>query len=220
MLKEPLLWQLLSEEYRNINEIFVHVLDLNYFYGGKVEKYIPLIWSSWSAVPHINADLRQYILRSLISIASKIDQEPFERWHLSVAKFKEVLLNYFPSKDKFPIIDKLSVILHDEELLKETYFNAFKCSLIIVDLATKVFYSGNIRSKLYADENISFEHLETRAEEQMIYNAPLDFVDIEIKCPIPYLFDRMTRVLDNEYNIEDVERETTLCFLAMNSKTN
>ncbi|MBK9800226.1 MAG: hypothetical protein IPP56_11140, partial [Bacteroidetes bacterium] len=60
-----------QRENRNLNEIFVHVLDLHYFYGGRTSKYIPLIWSSWSAVPHINADIRQYILRSLLAIASK-----------------------------------------------------------------------------------------------------------------------------------------------------
>ncbi len=212
-------WNLFRNEYRNLNEIFVHVLDLHYFYGGRTTKYIPLIWCSWSAVPHINADIRQYILRSLLAIASKYDNNPYERWLLSVEKFKEIVENNFPENTDFPIAAKLKEVLNDDDLLKNSYFLAFKNSLIIVDLVMKVFYSQTIRAKLLEDEYISFERDDEHDEEELVYKMSNDFYDLKIDCPIPYLFNSMIKILNNKYGIEDLERATSFHFLAMNSKT-
>ncbi|RNC86260.1 MAG: hypothetical protein ED556_08155 [Winogradskyella sp.] len=212
-------WELFRNEYRNLNEIFVHVLDLHYFYGGRTSKYIPLIWCSWSAVPHINADIRQYILRSLLAIASKIDNNPYERWKLAVQKFRDILASNFPDESKFPIFTKLKEVIQNDEVLKNYYFNAFKNSLIIVDLVMKVFYSSNIRAKLLDDEHIIFERDETKQEEELVYNIEEGFYDLKIDCPIPFLFYSMTKILKGEYKINDIERETSLHFLAMNSKS-
>ncbi len=212
-------WELFRNENRNLNEIFVHVLDLHYFYGGRASKYIPLIWCSWSAVPHINADIRQYILRSLLTIASKIDNNPYERWKLSILRFRDILENDFPDSQNYPIFSKLKEVLRQDELLMDTYFLAFKNSLIIVDLVMEIFYSKNIRTKLLNDEFISFNRDEINEEEELVYNIDKDFFDLKIDCPIPFLFHSTTKILNNDYKIEDIERETSFHFLAMNSKT-
>lgn len=80
LLTNDNLWLAYEMEYRNISEIFVHVLDLHYFYFSSVSNYIPLVWRSWSQVPQVWGDLRQYMLRSLLVVASKTDGSPYERF--------------------------------------------------------------------------------------------------------------------------------------------
>ncbi len=207
-----------ESEYRNLNEIFVHVLDLHYFYGGRTAKYIPIIWCSWSAVPHVNADIRQYILRSLLAIASKIDQEPFERWNFAIQEFKDIIHQHWDIMKNIPLIARVLAELKDTENLKKYYWGPFKNSLIIVDLAIDIFYSKKIRGNLWNDENITVEENDDKSEGEFSYDSPMDFIDAAVNCPIPYLFDRMIRVLNNKGNLEDVERSTALTFLAINSK--
>ncbi len=206
-----------QKENRNLNEIFVHVLDLHYFYGGRTSKYIPLIWCSWSAVPHINADIRQYILRSLLAIASKIDQDPYERWKIALGEFKTIIANNYAKTSNIPLFKKLLEVLDDKELLRKYYFAPFKNSLIIVDLIMEIFYSEQVRAILWSDENINIENSETTTENEFTYNLPNDFIDVPIRCPIPYLFDRMIKVLNNNENDEEIERQTTISILALNS---
>ena len=210
-------YNIFQNEYRNLNEIFVHIFDLHYFYGGRTYKYIPLIWCSWSAVPHINADIRQYILRSLIAIASKIDQDPFERWKMALAEFKSILIQTKDLIGDIALITKLNEILNDNELLMKYYFSSFKNSLIVADLVMDVFYSESISSALWNDENIVFHTDESTGEVEFNYDAPLDFMDISIKSPLPYLFDRMIKILHKEIDSNEIERHTIITFLALNS---
>jgi hypothetical protein len=108
-------YKCLQVENRNINEIFVHVLDLHYFYLGRTSKYISLIWCSWSTVPHVNGDIRQYILRSLVAIASKQSGDPYTRWEMAIDEFKNII-DGNKILESFPIISKLQKILNDKKL--------------------------------------------------------------------------------------------------------
>jgi hypothetical protein len=209
--------QLFQNEIRNINEVFVHILDFYYFYGGRSSKYIPLIWYSWSSVPHVSADIRQYILRSLLVVASTIDQDPTERWTLSLKKFSDII-NKEKEAKKNAIFNKVSSIIENKKLLDDYYYNAFKNSLILVDLAKDIFYSKKIASKLWDDDNISKNPGENDVEIEITYDLPVDFINEVIDSPVAYLFDRMIKVLKNQIEDYDVERITALCFLAMNSK--
>ncbi|MDR0605682.1 MAG: hypothetical protein LBG80_15400 [Bacteroidales bacterium] len=217
--KEEDFYKIFRDEIRNLNEIFVHVLDLHYFYGGRISKYILLIWCSWAAVPQINDDIRQYILRSLIAIASKIDQDPYTRFNLAKKEFIDILMNNKSIIKNIPLISKVLEILQNEELLDEYYFNAFKNSLIIVDLIMSIFYSKKIASTLWNDENIIREQTDFETEDEFSYDAPFEeFVDMTINCPIPYLFDRMIKVLKNDIKSENIEKQTAISFLAINSQ--
>ena len=82
-----------------------------------------------------------------------------------------------------------------------------------------IFYSQKIKTKLWNDEFITMESLETEEETNFTYDLPLDFVDAQIKSPIPYLFDKLIRVAKKELNLEDIEKGSTMSFLAINSKT-
>lgn len=60
----------LVENFTFLNEIYVHVMDINYFFFNKTEFYIQSIWLSWSAVPSVVDYIDQYIVRTLVSVAS------------------------------------------------------------------------------------------------------------------------------------------------------
>lgn len=209
-------YTLLQSEFRNINEIFAHVLDLHYFYGGKRKHYIPLIWCSWAAVPHVNADLRQYVLRSLLVIASKIDSSPRQRWDQAVDEFKIILSNHANLIETNPLLGRLVEVLRDDKLLNSMYYPAFKNGLILVDLAMQVFHSKKIRSH-FVDDNVTVERDESSLEDDYGYGLPDSFLDVPVEAPIAYLFSRTLKLLDGTADEETLERETAVTFLAMNS---
>jgi hypothetical protein len=49
----------------------VHTFDFIYFYGSDVTRYVPSIWRSWQSIPHLETRIRQYVLRTLATIATK-----------------------------------------------------------------------------------------------------------------------------------------------------
>ncbi|MDL5051915.1 hypothetical protein QQ054_38575 [Oscillatoria amoena NRMC-F 0135] len=214
------LWSRLEQEYRNISEIFVHVLDLHYFYASRVSVYIPLIWASWVSLPHINGDLRQYILRSLLSLASKEDGSAFDRFLSSVLKFKEILEKYQDTKLNHPTIKDVIEILNDRNLLNSEYFFAFKASLFIVDLVKEVFTSKKIRSFFLKDDFVNFENDEASFEQAFTYELPNGFNDESIAAPLAYLLHKMIIELENDTSMADLEKETAIMFLALNSTPN
>lgn len=79
----------------------------------------------------------------------------------------------------------------------------------------EVFYSRKVSTQLWNDENVVISTNDNR-EEHCSYNVPLNFIEDRISCPIPYLYDRMIKVMSGEINDEDIERQTAIAFLAMN----
>jgi hypothetical protein len=221
LLSKDDLWKRLENEYRNISEIMVHVLDLHYFYGSRVSIYIPLIWSSWLAVPHVGGDIRQYILRSLLAIASKESGNEIDRFRRSVALLTELLEKHKTGKLDLPVIENVLDILNDKNLLDHQYLFAFSNSLVIVDLAYQIFFSKQVRGKLFNGdpfvEWVSSEKMEDGVEEEFRYNLPDDFNDETIQSPLAYLFSKVIKELNSTNSVDDLERETTIQFLALNS---
>ncbi len=70
---------ILEEERRNISEIIVHALDLYYFYLEDVNHYVKSIWKSWESVPIVLKNIRQYLLRTILTSTSLDSGDPVER---------------------------------------------------------------------------------------------------------------------------------------------
>jgi hypothetical protein len=211
-------YEIFQSEIRNLNEIFVHILDFHYFYKGKITNYVPLIWCSWSAIPHINADIRQYILRTLITIASKIDADPYQRWEISKSYFLDAL-NSCKSHAKTPLIGKVIEILNNERETKDYYFQAFRNSLIIADVVTEIFLSKKISANIWDDENITTVSEEEGTEGEFSYSLPDDFINSMVKCPIPYIYDKLIKILREDIVLNnDIEEMTMKTYIGVNSK--
>jgi hypothetical protein len=220
LLDQETLWSVFENENRNINEIFVHVLDLHYFYASRITIYIPLIWCSWAAVPYTSGDLRQYILRSLLTIASKTEGPVHGRFNECVSTLEALLDKYKEDKLKYPITEDILDILQDKEMLRNYYFPAFKGSIMLVDMVKNIFVSSQIRAEIFDDILVSWQSDETEKdniEEVFIYNLSSGFNDEEIKSPTSYLLAKMAKELNTNSSEDDIERETALQFLALNS---
>lgn len=59
---------------RYAHEIFVHVLDFLYIYGGNEDRYVKAIWGSWSHVPSVSRRLHHYVLRTLCALSGSRDR--------------------------------------------------------------------------------------------------------------------------------------------------
>ncbi len=208
------LWLAYEMEYRNISEVFVHILDLHYFYFSSVSNYIPLVWRSWSHVPQVWGDLRQYMLRSLLVVASKTDGTPYERFGRARARLVELLGPLENTEtSRRPVVGEAVRKLRRDDYVEKHLFYAFAGSLILVDLVHNVLTSSRIRGAINARDS----HLSTAAtttfEEWLTYDMPDEFVDDHVVSPTAFLADRLSRV---EYEAEDftLEARSAAMFLA------
>jgi hypothetical protein len=212
--KSEALWLAFEGEIRNISEVFVHVLDLHYFYLSSLAAFVPMIWRSWSKLPQVRGDLRQYLLRSLLVVSSKTKGKSTDRFRQSRAHLRE-LLEPLASRD----IAGRSTILAAVETLKsdaesERLFPPFYAGLGLVDLANHVLASGAIRGALLkADAHLAIKTDDARFEDWLDYALPDEFTDDSILSPAAYLADRIGKKAHAEESL-DLEFETVRMFLA------
>jgi hypothetical protein len=70
-LDDVSLRDLIDRRHEEVEELMVHAFDFIYFYGSDVGRYVPAIWRSWQSIPHLETRIRQYVLRTLATIATK-----------------------------------------------------------------------------------------------------------------------------------------------------
>lgn len=213
LLPEEQLWIQYEAEFRNISEIFVHVLDLHYFYGSNLSTYIPLIWRSWSELPQVAADLRQYILRSLLAISTKVDGGPYDRFDTSVARLEELLTQPVGGILDVSLIYAVKSYLSDRAKRADLFY-PFWSSLFLADLANNIFISRNIRSSLFTDHLIRWVKDEEGFEEGFTYKLPDGFSEEQIDKPTVFLLHRFLLQLKTACLTENIEAETAKFFLA------
>jgi hypothetical protein len=212
--KEAALWLTLERELRNISEILVHVFDLHYFYRSSLTVYLPLIWRSWSPLPQVKGDLRQYLLRSLLVAASKAKGTAYERFRASRLRLIELLdpLSTGGSPGTTTVKAAVALLSSDEEA--EKMFYPFQASLILVDVADKVLTSKVIRGSLNSgDTHVSFTPEPASFEEWFEYDFPEGFVDDRVVAPTAYLADRLAR-RSRQSESTLLEHDTVTLFLA------
>jgi hypothetical protein len=152
----------LREEDRNISEIMVHVLDLFYFYNSQADHYVTSIWLSWKSVPQVIANPREYVLRSLLALAS-LSTEPDKVVRFSAARrhCERVLQDLSAVHPTDPVLRdslaELALVTDADESDQRTaeslhpLFLPFYCSLRIADFAVHCLASEAIRDALFQD---------------------------------------------------------------------
>jgi hypothetical protein len=218
----------LARENRNIQEIFVHVLDLHYFYRGRagLSEYITLIWCSWAVIPNVRNRLGQYILRSLLTIASTLDigdakstggRDELQILNSAKGIFLEII-NGLPKGiiNRFPLFGQIKNDLEDDSFAKK-YFSRFANSLLLVDVIKRVFYSETVYKNLWGDANISYQDEPIPAFE---FAGKEEFNDMPIESLAPFMLHQVLqtyRRIVEESDIVDAEREAAVCYLALKS---
>jgi hypothetical protein len=205
---------ILEGEMRNISEILVHVLDLHYFYRSSLSAYLPLIWRSWSTLPQVRGDLRQYLLRSMLAAAAKTTGTPYERFRTARLRVRDLLetIAHGPWSGTTTIEQVVQLLNTDSEV--EELFYPFNASLILVDIAHHILTSNVIRGALHSgDVHLQIRQDDEAFEDWFEYDLPDGFVDAVVSAPTAFLADRLFRRL-NMRESDMLERNTVGLFLA------
>ncbi|MEP2936868.1 MAG: hypothetical protein ABJL86_00665 [Gilvibacter sp.] len=215
------MFKLVMYNFRNINEIFVHVFDLNYIYRGQIDFYLKSIWHSWSSLPHIDADIRQYVLRCLIVISAKVTaDDPFKRFVESVSILRDSLVKLH-AEIKKPLISRIIIMLRDIEKFEKDYYGGFYSYLVLVDMINNVFISDIISGELYDDD---FAHvLDDNEKEELDYSYIIpddlpegqerEFHNVDINSPVAFLLNRIRYIQSDRTT--DYARETCKLMLSI-----
>jgi len=62
---------LIDRRLEEVEELLVHSFDFIYFYGSDIRRYIVSIWKSWQSIPQLDTKVREYLLRTLATAATK-----------------------------------------------------------------------------------------------------------------------------------------------------
>jgi hypothetical protein len=187
----------LMEYYRDINELFVHVLDYHYFYDCKPEIYIGLLWESWSTVPSVLQDTQTYLLRTLIAIGTEIKIAPAARFEEAVSVLKENLETINNRCKNNVTIQKALETLADESSL-QYLCDLFDTSIPLGDMVNKLLCSRNIYSSMVADPDRSLENGYSYGCETGI------FENDSIVSPVAFILDRL------KFSLERIENDLSI----------
>lgn len=204
-LKEVILAQ-----YKDISEIFVHVLDFSYIYTRKIDTYLQSIWASWSTVSTVSMDLNQYILRTLIISALNEPGTMSNRYERSKTIFLGNLQKIAGQNGNAYLFSRIEKILSEEEDdIKARFYNC----IIIGDLCY-TFFVGELESYLDNDDSNRLPKVST---EPFFYSIEKNsFSGQEIKSKVRFLLDQLIREIhDNSYNQEDAVKERTTSWLLL-----
>ena len=188
--------QSVALEYKNISEIFVHVLDLFYFYFDEFEKYSRSVWLSWRTVPIVLSDIRQYVLRMMLTYTS-VDKiynsgDPHGDFPKRFARARHrVLVSIQQVNQELgggdPVLTHAEEILRldappvsDDPLVYEAahrLFRPFAASVRIAHLARHCFASSKVKERLFSEElvtaSLGTDGLEYRLEPCQFSDTPI-----------------------------------------------
>lgn len=179
---------------REINEIFVHVLDFNYFYNGNARTYLALLWQSWLPVPVVLDDVQNYVWRSLLSLASQQAGDADTRFRAACDTFISTLTELNKGSVANVLIKYAIEYVQADENQPALLFR-FQFALPLVDLVQKFLCSAHIHAELFDDENA------TEVDGQYVYAIETgQFKEIKVVSPVALAADRLRRALRPESN--------------------
>lgn len=191
----PQLKELIKDIYRDINEIFVHIIDFTYVYKRDITAYILSIWASWSTVASVTNDIKQYIIRTLLVIGITTSGTSKNRFREAKLKFLQTIPQLVNRNNSY-IFDNVRDVLSevpDDDLLYRFYN-----SIIIADLVYN-FFVGDIELLLENDDENVLEKItgvinEPGETPPQIYDLESnEFKKIEIRSKIVFLLDQLVR---------------------------
>lgn len=214
---------LIKAIYRDINEIFVHIIDFAYIYKRDNKAYLLSIWASWSTVPSVTIDLKQYIVRTLIVISLSKKGTSKERFDQAKIYFLSILPELVKRKDAF-VYDLIKNHLENDP--NDDLYYRF-CNCIIVGDIVFNFFTGNIEALLEnGDTNIApyTNEVEFVTEDDTdMYDLDTgEFPKREIKSKTVFLLDQLLRHVRNKKeghkpSDEETERKSSWLLLSLSS---
>ncbi len=145
---------LIKHIYRDLNEIFVHVIDFSYIYKRDISGYVLSIWASWSTVSSVVIDLKQYIIRTLMIIGLSQKGNSMTRFEQAKSTFLSILPELH-RRNEAVIFEHIRELLEKDEGHDLAY--RFSNCIIVADIVYN-FFVGNIESLLEnGDDRVNSE---------------------------------------------------------------
>lgn len=215
---------LLKEYYRDINEIFVHVIDFCYIYKRDIKSYVLSIWVSWSTIPSVTKDLQQYVIRTLIVLALNTNGSAKNRFEEAKSTFLAILPTLAKRRNSI-IFDQIGFLLRDERNLDLMY--RFENCVIVADIVYN-FFVGNIELLLENGDQgvVAFDSsVDQRDDDEIanIYDTETGyFTEASLKSKVVFLLDQLIREVNrsNHSEIGDQEKERLSSWLLLSLSSN
>lgn len=209
---------LIVDRYKDVTEIFVHILDYTYIYSRKTEIYVQSIWNSWATVTAVSLDLPQYILRTLLIYAINIDGKPPERFMESVQKFKLTLQKLKQRRRDLQLYERIEKIIDTN---KQDLKHRFSNCILVADLVNHYFV-GRLESILDANDDNRLPAVESSGEPlPNIYDVETNsFKGHEIRSKVRFALDQLIREINKsspETDNESTERMSSWFLLSLSS---
>jgi len=186
-----------SSSFKDISEIFVHVIDFSYIYLREIEVYIKSIWSSWVTVSSVTSNLSHYIVRSLIVIGILEKGDSSSRFDSSLFKFKKIIKDLIKNEqnDAFKKIDHL--LDKKEEFVNDLRYRFYN-SITIADLAD-LFFCMKLETFLNKnDENIIIPASSSDILETGVYQLKAGALNANhIKSKVRFVLDQLIDSINN-----------------------
>lgn len=201
---------------KDITEIFVHVIDFSYIYNRDIETYMRSIWASWSTVPAVSDDLKQYISRSLVIVGLNIEGVSSSRYSRVKMIFKVLIEKLLKASPNEIIFEKIIALLDSEEDdidLKNRFYNC----IILGDLVYN-FFVGKLENHLDNDDKNRLTKEDSIESGEIISYAieTNSFKGEEIKSKVRFLLDQLGRKISKEnLNKTDEHLEKTSAWLLL-----
>ena len=191
-----------AADYRELNELLVHVLDFQYFYNSDVSIYLPLLWESWSAVPAVLEQVEHYVLRSIVTIGSGEVGTASERFDLSTKIVREGI-GAMPGNN--PAAKEALRVMADPETMCRLKLQ-FLPGIYLADMTMNFLYASGIYADLFkADDNFDDNRYLLEAGQ---------FPGFDIGSPVAFVLDRLRRSLNKELSEHSQDYVAAWVFLA------
>lgn len=208
----------IKKNYRDISEIFVHVFDFNYIYHKNVDFFVENLWRSWATVSSVTNDLKHYILRTLLVLASasKINLESSDtRFYTSIQDFYDILETMMQrNKNNIQVINNIMNLISDradnKENLDDLRFRFSNC-ICIADLAN-AFLTADMFAYLSKGDKLS------KKIKNRYYDLEHgEFPKSKTISKVRIAFDQLIQSIENTSKSNCDEYESAWLFLSLSS---
>ena len=206
--------EIIIDLYKDITEIFVHVLDYCYIYTRDIKTYLQSIWASWSTVIAVSNDLKQYVLRSLVVIGLTEQGAMEYRFERSKIILNGLLEKIAQQNGNAYLFSRIKELLDDKDTsdLKDRFCNC----IIVGDLAYN-FFVGELEKKF---DNSDLNRISNYSDDQgnrSAYDVERNsFKGNHIKSKVRFLLDQLIKeTIDSTSNYSDDYKERTSAWLLL-----
>jgi hypothetical protein len=201
--------------YKDITEIFVHVIDYCYIYKQQFDIYLMSIWASWSTIPAVANDIKQYIMRSLIILGLTVEGTVDRRFISVIVQFKELLSRLKTKHNNF-MYDRILLLLNDADQQEDLKYRFYNC-MIVGDLVYN-FFVGKLETLLdNRDKNtLPNDSKDEFGNPKLYYVQRNSFEGEAINSKVRFLLDQLScEIYKDSSNEDDALTEKTSAWLLL-----